>query len=259
MKNRLIVLFLLILSVLVPLYAGPAEDNAGESSVNQKVEIPFVPIYKAIQEKSFTIRAYKNTSKEVNMVIYDALTTNLDEVRLDQNLDIYPHIGKFLDRNWQGDISQDKTKVLFSYLVTGNVTGSYTLTMSFEPFKSQDGKSTVNAQFDVINQINRFQDGSNVSGTSFISYPPNHNGKEDKMTNVKNVDGVIVSQLIAKPQQSNCNLITKWNVTDSANPTTQHLWTAEGVIVMALSDTDYNAASIGDYKSVVKIKLETGI
>lgn len=195
------------------------------------------------------------------MIVFDALTGNLEEIRNNLQMNIYPYIGKFLSDKYTDSLMKevpatdpnkyrinDKSKVLFSYLVTGASTGTFTLEITVGSFYRTD-KVAANDDDEFI--LAHYELGD--MGISF----PSAGGSTVLGNNVIAFDGTPVS--VANPKgKDDGKLTVKWKVTNPDHPEdkkTQDFWNSEGVIVMALDKAKYDASSAGSYKADVLVHL----
>lgn len=240
-------MLILLLAALLPLPSAPAAGGSAGGSVAP------APVYGAVTRKDFTIRAYKNTSTSVQMNIYDALTDTLDEVKPGSELNLYPHMTRFLDTKWTNPIGNSSDKVLFSYLVTGNAVGKYELTMTFSAFVSAaDPSVCINAQFDILETRNKFKsgvtsvDGCTIDGSSHVVKTGSSEG------------GPATSSVKLTTGNVDSTIKLTWNVANEGGGlATAEIWTAEGVVVMAIDEAAYLDSKPGIYRSTVTVGLRT--
>ena len=251
MRRRHIVLSVLLLAVLSVLPSAEVQGG-GESA----------PVYRSMVSSELNIRAYKNTPDPIRMTIFDALTGKLEEIGPNQMIDIYPYIAKFLSNNLTSSLLKpavatdptwaiaDKDKVLFSYLVSGSSTGTFTLEVTLGSFYRTDvppntPDQIIAAHYELGDMAVGFPSagGAQMLGDNEIAFL------------VRPTSGV-------EPQGRNDGkLSVRWTVTNNVNmdyDKTQDFWTSEGVVLMALDKSQYDNASAGNYKAdvIVHLKVE---
>ena len=261
MKNRYIALLILVLALMLPIYAGPTEGAEAPGN-GISPGMGWEPVYRIIKSADLNIRAYKNTPDPIKMIIFDALTGNLEEISNNLEMDIYPYISKFLSVGYTDSLMKevpetdnnkwkiaDKNKVLFSYLVTGASTGTFTLEITVGSFYKTD-KPIATAPDEFI--LAHYELGD--MGVGF----PVAGGGETLGDNIIRFASR-PSKGVDPKGKNDGKLSVSWEILNPKHPEdkkTQNFWNSEGVIVMAIDKNAYDASSAGSFKADVLVHLK---
>ena len=156
--------------------------------------------------------------------------TTLEEINLTE------HVDELIE-----SYGSSSPKVIFSYRVVGNTTGSYTVSISISPLSS-NGK-TIATQHGLVNKNEIFQSSSASTIT-------NSNGR---FSIEQGEAGVLT------PDQSdggNTELTYTWTV-NGPDADTIPVWIARGAVTMGIDPVTYEDAPFGTYTSQVTVKLTT--
>ena len=205
------------------------------------------------------IKAYKiGEVQTVNVVITDAISASLDTIDApvkegdiiksvdeivvdDKVLDL---LGNISSTSNSAGFSSDK--VIFSYRVVGNITGTFTLGITFNPL-SLDGEG--------IEIIGTKYDLGNLS----YSFPAYSSSTFSDGTGSGEISNNSTTTSTGSITTSAGEVSSSWEV--DVSDTTVPLWIHRGAIAMTVSDADYRsegdgAKPIGEYRSRVIVTLE---
>ncbi len=211
----------------------------------------------------FQIHAYKleaeNSAEQfVNLSITDAVVSDLDMINDGGTIILTDALDQLL-----GVVDKSTTdytqRAAFSYRVTGNTVGTYTLKMEFdEPFylynnDIKDTRNRVDFRYDLGSITYSFNNYAEHKGTSFEDGNATYT-LESPTSGENNFGGFESdkSDIKANP------LVEKWtfSITGSdAKEMTFDSWIARGVVALTISEQDYNEVDIGTYKTNVRVTL----
>lgn len=208
----------------------------------------------SLETVDLEIKGYKISHVDdgtLELVVTDALTENLNPIEEAGSLDITNHLADLLGR--MPTIPDFGRRVVFSYRVSGALSGSFRVDMFFTPMylngdASSAGKNTlINLYYSLQNENYVFLDSaSSVSA----------NGDSIKMNDA----GYVKYGVAGRGDEGfveNLQLSTGWtveSVTDQCS-----LWIARGAVAMVVSKENqnygYDNANPGTYKGFVTVKL----
>ena len=211
-----------------------------------------------VQKASFDVIAYKASSSEsstpfVRMAIVDALSGEVDDIDETEGLDLSSDIDTFLS---QSDITTTTTtditnRTIFSYRVTGNYPGKYTVSISFEGgFKPVDTTSSSSVDFAYYLWHTRYgftdymtHQGSSYTDSSGVTYALT----ESTGTTTGNTSDSTLA-----------TLTESWTFTISDSSISVidfDSWISRGIISIALKKSEYAAADYGEYRTTATVAL----
>lgn len=225
----------------------------------------------------FKIKGYKQTSESsstpfLNMYVTDAVHSTLDDIKSGSSLDITDSVSDLLGTISTTELDPYATNSVFSYRVTGNATGKYTVTVTFGPqfwpVTYADGVytyltgDTINLDTDHMDisyalpyTSYTFNDEKSHPGTSFT---------EDYVTyTLTQGSGTNKGYTNSSGSASN-DLVENWTFTaenqywygTTPDVCSVDYWVAKGIIAMTISKEDYEAATYyGTYATTAKITL----
>lgn len=195
----------------------------------------------------FTIKGYKlNRIEEPNLIVVDALTGSLNEIDADDALVID---GYYTLGDSSSTIVDD---IAFSYRVRSTKAGSFTVTLTVNPFVLETTESTkpvITTRYFLVNETVRFLD-SNTDHTS--DYVEDSNGLiiEDVTTGK-----TATAALSAVPDEdSPVQLVDKFSIRGSSN-NSGDVWIARGALGFIIDSASYEKAPDGEYRANITITL----
>lgn len=199
----------------------------------------------------FEIKAYKigSSSKPfVGFRVVDALTGSLAEITAN---------GIDIDGYYTLSSAEDTTKdnvnnVLFSYLVSGNVTGTFDVSVTVNPFthQSESGAgSSIKAKYFLINETLRFLKSNNDTSADGYRITDISEGK------------VVVSDVLPSTTQNANALSDGFKIqkeeSDVLSNCSEDTWMARGAVAVAIDSASYKDASNGEYRAIITVTLKS--
>ena len=196
----------------------------------------------------FEIKAYKIGSRSESFVefrVVDALTGSLAEIT-EAGIDID---GYYTLSSAENTTKDNVDNVLFSYLVSGNVKGTFNVSVTVNPFTLQSesgGGSSIKTRYFLINETLRFiksnteksDDGLTINDIPYVD------GEGNPITTVSDV-------LDSETQ----NKILEDGFKVSGAGISSDTWMARGAVAVAIDSASYKDASNGEYRAIITVKL----
>lgn len=236
--------FIITILVLVVFSSGGWSDSAGTRT----------------STANMLIKAFKvdSSNAEPELVITDALVSNLDQIPDDHEIDITDYMRKFL-----GSTGSDRTDfnsgVVFSYRVAGAKEGSYTLSFEFNSFEDDDDPdSKIRARFEVGNTNYIFSNtATNLNKNGSHRITDTSSGSQSGVTATTTTSWWGTSST----QWKSIDLSKSWEVRKTDNAPSGAVcsqWIARGAVALTIDSDDYDAAGIGRYRSEVRVNFTVG-
>lgn len=196
----------------------------------------------------FEIKAYKIGSRSENFVefrVVDALTGSLAEITAN-GIDID---GYYTLSSAENTTKDNVNNVLFSYLVSGNVTGTFNVSVTVNPFtlQSESGAgSLIKTKYFLINETLRFLKSNN--DTSADGY---------KITDISE-GKVVVSDVLPSTKPNSNALSDGFKIqkeSDVSSKWSEDTWMARGAVAVAIDSASYKDASNGEYRAIITVTL----
>ncbi len=202
----------------------------------------------ASNEASFQIKAYRpDPHKYLDVEIVDAISESI--ATNPPTIDVTEHLLLFMGKE-NGEnttMSLFSEHVVFAYRVVGNESGSYTITLTFEPFYLDGNASTdegkfIAAAYEIGNTSYTYtQTGSNSYTSDSNTYVIEETGQQKD------------SRIVLDKALSADNFVKRFSVTEESKLE----WIVRGSVAMDVGPTTYKAAEYGHYSSTVTVKLES--
>ena len=224
---------------------------------------------------TFEIKAYKlNRNAPVTITIVDALTGSLNEIKDRLEIDGYftPGVALSATKETVNDIA-------FAYRVSGNTAGTYTVTITVNPFEKVkneneeeiNGDYVISTRYFLINETLRFLDSNQTTTSDYV--------EDERGLKIENTDAepnrsdfndygsaadyYYEQALNAYSQKKDSGVLTSGsdNLSDSFRVTgisndTNDFWIARGAVGFVVDSVKYESAPEGTYKATTTIKLE---
>lgn len=192
----------------------------------------------------FEIKAYKigsRSEKFVEFRVVDALTGSLAEITA-AGIDID---GYYTLSSAENTTKDNVDNVLFSYLVSGNVEGTFDVSVTVNPFtlQSESGTgSSIKAKYFLINETLRFIKSNN--DTSADGY---------KITDISG--GKVVTNVMESTSETLSDGFKIQKGSDVSSNCSEDTWMARGAVAVAIDSASYKDASNGEYRAIITVKL----
>ena len=139
--------------------------------------------------------------------------------------------------------------MLFSYLVSGNVTGTFDVSVTVNPFtlQSESGAgSSIKTKYFLINETLQFIKSNN--DTSADGY---------KITDIS--EGKVVVSDVLPSTTTNSNALSDGfkieKGSDASSNCSEDTWMARGAVAVAIDSASYKDASNGEYRAIITVTL----
>ena len=236
--------FIITILVLIAFSSGGWSDSTGTRT----------------STANMLIKAFKvdSSNAEPELVITDALVSNLDQIPDGHEINLTDYVSKFL-----GSTSSDRTDfnsgVVFSYRVAGAKEGSYTLSFEFKSFEDYDNPdSKIRARFEVGNTNYIFSNSAtnlNKNGSHRIT--DTSYGSQSGVTATTTTSWLGTTST----KWESIYISKSWEVRKTDNAPSGAVcsqWIARGAVALTIDSNDYNDAGIGRYRSEVKVIFTVG-
>lgn len=190
-----------------------------------------------LSSTTFEIAAYKVGAPYFQITITDAINEDLDVLDnpyTEEGIDT----GNYDEINLTEHVEEliSESKIIFSYRVVGNLSGKYSIGMTFGSLT--DGTNTITSSYGLRNYTEIFQSTSSntaASGSTTYTIKPG-----------------------SPSGDSSSSLSYSWEITPSAaDGVTIPVWIARGAVAMEINQQSYKAAPLGTYTSLVTVTLTT--
>lgn len=222
---------------------------------------------------TFEIKAYKlNRNAPVTITIVDALTGSLNEILKDDELIID---GYFTPGVASSATEENVDDIAFAYRVSGNTAGTYTVTITVNPFIEKvknengdeiDGDHAISARYFLVNETVRFLDSNKTTTSDYV--------EGEKGLKIENTDAEpnrsdfdtsddYEQALNAYSQKKDSGVLTSgsdslsdsFRVTGNSNDTND-FWIARGAVGFVVDKVSYESAPEGIYKATITVTLQ---
>lgn len=202
----------------------------------------------ASNEASFEIKAYRpDHQKYLKVEIVDAIPESI--ATNPSTIDVTEHLLLFMGKeNGENDkMSLFSEHVVFAYRVVGTASGSYTITLMFEPFYLDGNALTDEGKF-IAAAYEIGNTSYTYTQTSSNSYTSDSNtyviGETDQQKD---------SRIVLDKNTVSDSFVKRFSVTEGSTLE----WIVRGSVAMDIGPTTYKAAEYGHYSSTVTVKLES--
>ena len=210
-------------------------------------------------DTSFEIRAYRvDPDKYLVIEIVDAIPDSLRNVSKGSSIDISEYLERYIgrvetdntgdtgDTGETGDtaISMLSEHVVFAYRVAGISSGTYRISMDFQPFYldgqiSSDAGKCIAAAYEIGNESYTFSSTGGSTSSSDDSIAENAEQSKD--------DRIVLDS--SNPKGS---FVKQWAVSNESSDE----WIVRGSVALDVDPYTFLQAEYGVYKSNVKVMLE---
>lgn len=210
-------------------------------------------------DTSFEIRAYRvDPDKYLVIEIVDAIPDSLRNVSSGSSIDISEYLERYIgrvetdntgdtgDTGETGDtaISMLSEHVVFAYRVAGNSSGTYRISMDFQPFYldgqiSSDTGKCIAAAYEIGNESYTFSSTGGSTSSSDDSIAENAEQSKD--------DRIVLDS--SNPKGS---FVKQWSVSNESSDE----WIVRGSVALDVDPYTFLQAEYGVYKSNVTVMLE---
>ena len=198
----------------------------------------------AADTADFKIEAYRiDPTRYLNIDIVDALSDRLQTNP--SEIDVTDYLERFMGKVEQQDkeMSMFSEHIVFAYRVAGNQAGTYTITLSFEPFYLDGSQSEfIAAAYEIGNVSYTYTETGSSSYTA--------DGTNYSISEIDHKD----TRIVLDSANETGTFMKKWSVTDGSRSE----WITRGSVAMDVGPTTYATAPYGKYGSTVTIRLESG-
>lgn len=222
-------------------------------------------------EETLEIKAYKNYhASEGFLAVYitDAITSSLKLVAESEGAavaDIEPiNITPYVENSFLGTVPSSykedivsEENIVFSYRVVGNLSSSYTISFTINPFvQDAAGEShLIAAYYQILNENAVFQGTSSTDSSDSPSWRINLTPSNSHGIASSNNSAELSANWNVQYQYQNWRGNYYYYDTDSSHSPSSDSWIVRGAVAVIVDREDYQAAPNGDYEAICKVRV----